>query len=252
MIAAVVDGGDLDARSLRALAPSPRPPPAPCSRPPGSAPECNQHIDQSLNNARYHELGGGYSLGMVLCWLGTSSESQILFHGRAAAPAAGRNCCASRNGAIRVSSRPTCWRWRNTSRHENDHQLSALWRQRRVRRRRRMDLDRQRIQDDRLLGQAGLQRRQRIRPQRPLPGVPAEEITGLVSRESHGSAQSAARCNSTRPGTQQTRDQCNLNAEERALLGPGAPRTARGRPGHGSVQGADRVGTGFRRSAQSS
>lgn len=41
--------------------------------------ECNQHIDQSLNNARYHELGGGYSLGMVLCWLGTTSESLILF-----------------------------------------------------------------------------------------------------------------------------------------------------------------------------
>jgi len=41
--------------------------------------ECNQHIDQSLNNARYHELGGGYSLGMVLCWLGVSSESHILF-----------------------------------------------------------------------------------------------------------------------------------------------------------------------------
>jgi hypothetical protein len=41
--------------------------------------ECNQHIDQSLNNARYHELGGGYSLGMVLCWLGASSESHILF-----------------------------------------------------------------------------------------------------------------------------------------------------------------------------
>ena len=41
--------------------------------------ECNQHIDQSLNNARYHELGGGYSLGMVLCWLGPNSESLILF-----------------------------------------------------------------------------------------------------------------------------------------------------------------------------
>jgi uncharacterized protein DUF1176 len=41
--------------------------------------ECNQHIDQALNNARYHELGGGYSLGMVLCWLGPNSESLILF-----------------------------------------------------------------------------------------------------------------------------------------------------------------------------
>lgn len=41
--------------------------------------ECNRHIDQALNNARYHELGGGYSLGMVLCWLGPNSESQILF-----------------------------------------------------------------------------------------------------------------------------------------------------------------------------
>ena len=41
--------------------------------------ECNQPIDMALNNARYHELGGGYSLGMVLCWLGPSSESFILF-----------------------------------------------------------------------------------------------------------------------------------------------------------------------------
>jgi Protein of unknown function (DUF1176) len=41
--------------------------------------ECNQPIDMALNNARYHELGGGYSLGMVLCWLGPNSESLILF-----------------------------------------------------------------------------------------------------------------------------------------------------------------------------
>ncbi len=41
--------------------------------------ECNQPIDMALNNSRYHELGGGYSLGMVLCWLGPSSETQILF-----------------------------------------------------------------------------------------------------------------------------------------------------------------------------
>ncbi len=41
--------------------------------------ECNQGIDQALNNARYHELGGGYALGMVLCWLGPDSETQILF-----------------------------------------------------------------------------------------------------------------------------------------------------------------------------
>jgi Protein of unknown function (DUF1176) len=41
--------------------------------------ECNQPIDMALNNARYHELGGGYSLGMVLCWLGRNSESLILF-----------------------------------------------------------------------------------------------------------------------------------------------------------------------------
>src|SRR5689334_3214826 len=41
--------------------------------------ECNQLIDMALNNARYHELGGGYSLGMVLCWLGPHSESFILF-----------------------------------------------------------------------------------------------------------------------------------------------------------------------------
>ncbi len=41
--------------------------------------ECNQGIDQALNNSRYHELGGGYSLGMVLCWLGRNSETQILF-----------------------------------------------------------------------------------------------------------------------------------------------------------------------------
>jgi hypothetical protein len=40
---------------------------------------CNQPIDMALNNARYHELGGGYSLGMVLCWLGPNSESFILF-----------------------------------------------------------------------------------------------------------------------------------------------------------------------------
>jgi hypothetical protein len=41
--------------------------------------ECNQIIDVALNNARYHELGGGYALGMVLCWLGPYSETQILF-----------------------------------------------------------------------------------------------------------------------------------------------------------------------------
>ena len=41
--------------------------------------ECNQPIDMALNNARYQELGGGYSLGMVLCWLGPNSESLILF-----------------------------------------------------------------------------------------------------------------------------------------------------------------------------
>ena len=41
--------------------------------------ECNQIMDMALNNARYHELGGGYSLGMVLCWLGRNSETQILF-----------------------------------------------------------------------------------------------------------------------------------------------------------------------------
>jgi hypothetical protein len=41
--------------------------------------ECNQRLDQSLNNARYHELGGGFSLGMVLCWLGPSSESHLVF-----------------------------------------------------------------------------------------------------------------------------------------------------------------------------
>jgi hypothetical protein len=41
--------------------------------------ECNQPIDMALNNARYHELGGGYSLGMVLCWLGPNSQSFILF-----------------------------------------------------------------------------------------------------------------------------------------------------------------------------
>jgi uncharacterized protein DUF1176 len=40
---------------------------------------CNQHIDQALNNSRYQELGGGYSLGMVLCWLGPHSDAQILF-----------------------------------------------------------------------------------------------------------------------------------------------------------------------------
>jgi uncharacterized protein DUF1176 len=41
--------------------------------------ECNQGMDQALNNSRYHELGSGYSLGMVLCWLGRNSETQILF-----------------------------------------------------------------------------------------------------------------------------------------------------------------------------
>src|SRR5262245_50115090 len=41
--------------------------------------ECNQIMDMALNNARYHELGGGYSLGMVLCWLGRNAETQILF-----------------------------------------------------------------------------------------------------------------------------------------------------------------------------
>jgi hypothetical protein len=41
--------------------------------------ECNQLMDTALNNARYHELGGGYALGMVLCWLGPNSETQMLF-----------------------------------------------------------------------------------------------------------------------------------------------------------------------------
>ena len=41
--------------------------------------ECNQGIDQALNNTSYHELGSGYSLGMVLCWLGPNSEYQIFF-----------------------------------------------------------------------------------------------------------------------------------------------------------------------------
>jgi hypothetical protein len=41
--------------------------------------ECNQPIDMALNNARYHELGDGYSFGMVLCWLGRNSQSFILF-----------------------------------------------------------------------------------------------------------------------------------------------------------------------------
>jgi hypothetical protein len=41
--------------------------------------DCNQALDLSLNNATYHELGGGYSLGMLLCWLGPASESHILF-----------------------------------------------------------------------------------------------------------------------------------------------------------------------------
>jgi len=40
---------------------------------------CNQGLEQALNNTRYHELGGGYSLGMVLCWLGPNSEYQIFF-----------------------------------------------------------------------------------------------------------------------------------------------------------------------------
>jgi hypothetical protein len=41
--------------------------------------ECNQGMDMALNNSRYHELGGGYALGMVLCWLGPSSEYQLFF-----------------------------------------------------------------------------------------------------------------------------------------------------------------------------
>jgi hypothetical protein len=41
--------------------------------------QCNQEIEGSLNSATYHELGGGYSLGMVLCWLEPHWSSQILF-----------------------------------------------------------------------------------------------------------------------------------------------------------------------------
>ena len=41
--------------------------------------ECNQGLDQALNNTRYHELGDGYSLGMVLCWLGPRSQTFVLF-----------------------------------------------------------------------------------------------------------------------------------------------------------------------------
>ena len=138
--------------------------------------ECNQPIDMALNNARYHELGGGYSLGMVLCWLGPNSESQILF------------LVAPRTGGKPQLLRFEEWRDKkfvpvdvvsmadfdpNT---RSDHQLSALQRERHLRAGRRMDLDRQGIQDDRLLGQAGLQGRQRIRPRRPFPHFPAEEV----------------------------------------------------------------------------
>ncbi len=41
--------------------------------------ECNQPIEAALNNVRYHELDGGYSLGVVLCWLGPNSQYQVFF-----------------------------------------------------------------------------------------------------------------------------------------------------------------------------
>jgi hypothetical protein len=41
--------------------------------------ECNQQIENALNNVHYEELGGGYSLGMVLCWGGAYQQSHILF-----------------------------------------------------------------------------------------------------------------------------------------------------------------------------
>jgi hypothetical protein len=41
--------------------------------------ECNQMLEQALNNSRYHELGGGYALGMVLCSFIPDWESQVLF-----------------------------------------------------------------------------------------------------------------------------------------------------------------------------
>ena len=85
--------------------------------------ECNQHIDQALNNARYYELGGGYSLGMVLCWLGPDSESQILF---LVAPKTGGRPQLLRlqDGATRNSCPPTALDGRVSSRNENDRQLS--------------------------------------------------------------------------------------------------------------------------------
>lgn len=41
--------------------------------------ECNQTIENGLNNVHYQDLGGGYSLGMVLCWTGPYQQSHILF-----------------------------------------------------------------------------------------------------------------------------------------------------------------------------
>jgi hypothetical protein len=41
--------------------------------------QCNQEIGQALNNVQYHDLGAGYSLGRVLCWMGPYQQSEILF-----------------------------------------------------------------------------------------------------------------------------------------------------------------------------
>ena len=113
----------------------------------------------ALNNARYHELGGGYSLGMVLCWLGPNSESQILF---LVAPKTGGKPQLLRFEEWRDKkfvpvdvvcdgrlSMPSTRRITSYQRYSASGICAHG---------RRMDLDRQRIQDDRLLGQAGLQR----------------------------------------------------------------------------------------------
>ena len=68
-----------NARRAAPSAPNRADRPRACSTAVWKQAECNQPIDMALNNARYHELGGGYSLGMVLCWLGPHAESLILF-----------------------------------------------------------------------------------------------------------------------------------------------------------------------------
>ena len=161
----------------RALTPNRRRPRAACSRTPGSA---RNAISTSIRRSTMRAtMSSAAAIRSAWCCAGSgrNSETQILF---LVAPKTG-----GRPQLLRFEQ------WRDKKFVPADVAVDARLRTRRPRRSpaigrysssgmcaagRRMDLDRHRIQDDRLLGQAGLQRRERIRPRRSFPGISAEEI----------------------------------------------------------------------------